>query len=92
MNTTKGLGAALLLPVLNCKRWSQTTNPLFSVVSQPMLIKFAGLIGPGEIFPPTKFYQVWLGNSREKWICRLGQATVAPTFLVCGTGVAEMTS
>ena len=47
-------------------------NPLLSAVSQSMLMGFEVMMGLGKILAHTKFYQVWLGNSQEKWICRLG--------------------
>ena len=47
-------------------------NPFLSAVSQSMLMRFGVMIGLGKIWAHPKFYQVWLGNSQEKWICRLG--------------------
>ena len=49
-------------------------NPLLSAVSQSMLMALGVIMGLGKILAhtKTKFYQVWLGNSQEKWICRLG--------------------
>ena len=47
-------------------------NPLLSAVSQSMLTGFGELMVLGKILAHTKFYQVWLDDSQEKWICRLG--------------------
>ena len=31
------------------------------------------MMGPRKIFAQTKFHQIWLVNSQEKWISRLGR-------------------
>ena len=37
-----------------------------------MLMRFRVMMVLGKILVHIKFYQVWLDNSQEKWICRLG--------------------
>ena len=48
-------------------------NPLLWAVSQSMLMRFRVMMVLGKILTHIKFYQVWLDNSQEKWICSLGQ-------------------